>query len=375
MLILHWGTRGGGPQLQEYIGKALRTNRGLELAISYDETSETAGSLRQLHVPALIVGRIRARGRMRHAARLLSQPWDAYRLWRFCRINDIDVIFEVMDHPLQVLPKIIARLAGVRVLGSVHDAVRHAGEKSRILDILSRASIRSSDGILTYSSTVATEVAAQALIPAAKVHQTVHGAFGVPGTPRTRKSDADDFVVGFFGRVERYKGLSRLLEAVRILQTDGAAVTVRIDGRGALSPSERELAALVHAEHVQRWIPECEIQSVVSGYDVLALPYDEASQSGVIGYALSAGVPIVSTPVGGLAEQVDQAKAGLVAESMSSEDFASALGTMRTEEVLYENFSRSAITSARTTFSWDRVASDVVRAAESLLTGSTKSSS
>jgi hypothetical protein len=85
LLILHWGTRGGGPQLQEYVGRAVSEIPGVRLSLSYDGASETRDSLARLNVPQLVVGRTRQRGLMRWVVRLLSQPFDSARLVRFCK--------------------------------------------------------------------------------------------------------------------------------------------------------------------------------------------------------------------------------------------------------------------------------------------------
>src|SRR6185312_4175108 len=52
------------------------------------------------------------------------------------------------------------------------------------------------------------------------------------------------------------------------------------------------------------WVPEDELGSLFAWADVLVLPYKEASQSGVAPAAIAAGRFVVSTRVGGLAEQL-----------------------------------------------------------------------
>jgi glycosyltransferase involved in cell wall biosynthesis len=284
----------------------------------------------------------------------------------------VEVIFDVMDHPLQLIPRTLARLAGVKVLGSVHDATRHSGEESRVFDLLSRIAIRASDGILTYSDAVAEQLATRGTSVVPRVFKTVHGAFGIPVVPRKHPGiDGSDFVVGFFGRIERYKGLSRLLAAAAVLRRNGFPVIVKIHGRGALTESERQLASNVRAEVYSGWVAESEIQETVASYDLLALPYDDASQSGVLGYALSAGVPSVCTPVGGLSEQVIQSRAGLVADGMSAESFAAAIEAVLGDADRYAALSAAGVHSATTAFSWGRVAEDVLSAARKVSAAST----
>ena len=67
------------------------------------------------------------------------------------------------------------------------------------------------------------------------------------------------------------------------------------------------------------------MEGYFSSADVLALPYKQATQSGVaqIGYTMNLGA--VATPVGGLPEMVLHKKTGIIAKSVSPEDFAEAI--------------------------------------------------
>lgn len=366
ILLLHWGTRGGGPQLQAHIGQALIDLDDVDLLVSYDNLSECAKELTNLRVPSFRIGRSGISGRSRLVMRGLMQPFDAVRLLMFCRKQRVDVLYEVMDHPFQLAPKLLLRMAGVRVLGSVHDATRHPGEESHLLDAISRLSMRSSSGIMTYSSAVAAELCERRVLPGHRIFQTVHGAFGLVSGPRTHPGIASEFIVGFFGRIERYKGLARFLSAVELLQLRGLRVIPRIDGRGPLSPREEALIEATRATHNAGWVDEERIQQTVESYDILALPYDEASQSGVLGFALSSGTPCVSTPVGGLGEQVSESGAGIVTETMSVEDFADAIQRVMGDPELYGELSKQGVASARGGYSWMRVANDVKNAAIAL---------
>lgn len=366
-LVLHWGTRGGGPQLQKRLVQSFVRRKDAIVFASYDARSEVANDLQGQSTDDFVVGRSYVSGRLAILLRLADQPLDALRLVRFCRVNGIRFIYEVMDHPLQLLPRMLARLCGIRVLGSVHDATRHSGEESTVLTLISAISTRMVDGTMTYSTAVASQVAATHLNRRAPVFETVHGAFGsVDIGPRTPPDTARQFTIGFFGRIERYKGISRLLEAAEVLQAEGRLVHIVVCGRGELSQVQRSELTSLGGEFDNRWIEEDKIQAIIDQFDVLALPYDEASQSGVVGYALSAGIPIVCTPVAGLAEQVSLSGGGVVSEGMSSLDYAEALRQVMVDPSLYGRLSEAGLRAARTIFSWDRVGDDAVAAMRSM---------
>lgn len=365
ILIAHLGTRGGGPQLQAEIARALMA-LGCDVSLAYDAASEMSGRLDALDAPTVRVGAIaaRARGVVRLALRVVAQPIDALRIALFCKTQEIDIVFEPMGNPLQLLPRRVLKLLGVRVLTSVHDAVRHPGEENALLSWIARDDLRSTDGVVVYSESVATALP-QLAVP---VFRTVHGAFGVPASsPRVLRPGAR--VIGFFGRLEKYKGIERLASALEVLRENGDDVAGRIVGRGALDVDVVDRLESLGVEIDNRWVQEGEIHAIISTFDVLALPYDEASQSGIVGFALNAGVPIVATPVGGLAEQVSTA-GGIVARDMDGQSFAKAIGSLISDEAEYSRVSSCQLNAAETVYGWRRVASDVLDAAKAVTGGS-----
>jgi len=361
VLIHHMGTRGGGPKLQAAIGAAMQQH-GADVSYSIDCASEVALAIADTGSPTLRLGAFgRRAGRLRLPLRLLAQLPDSVRLVVFARRRKVDLVYEPMGHPLQILPRFIARILGVPFLTSVHDAVRHAGEEDRLLSWLARFETSNSDGVVVYSSSVASQIS-KAGVP---VIETVHGAFG-SRREESRTLPEGPVRVGFFGRIEAYKGIPRLVWSIGELRRRGRSIDALIVGRGeldeALTGACDDLGIGVDA----RWVPEPEIERVIGRFDVLALPYDEASQSGVVGFALSAGVPIVATPVGGLEEQVRQA-GGIVARDLEYASFADALDGLIQSPDAYAAVSSEQIRSASTTFGWDRVAFDILDGIERVL--------
>ena len=89
------------------------------------------------------------------------------------------------------------------------------------------------------------------------------------------------------------------------------------------------------------------------------LPYREASQSGVYTLALSAGVPSVATPVGGLLAQVESTGGGIVAESVSAIALADAVRSIALPTT-YERISKRCLAAASGIGSWSHSATMLV---------------
>src|SRR5437868_5764195 len=73
------------------------------------------------------------------------------------------------------------------------------------------------------------------------------------------------------------------------------------------------------------YISELRAQEYFQRASVVVLPYIEASQSGVIPLAYSAGKPVVATEVGGLPEMVEHGRTGLLVPPRDAAQLADAV--------------------------------------------------
>ena len=102
-----------------------------------------------------------------------------------------------------------------------------------------------------------------------------------------------------FGRLEAYKGVEVLVEAMRILWRHRPEARLIVAGQGdaaRLVPRDPRITLMAG------YISEHEVESLLSQASVVALPYTQASQSGVGLLAIAAGVPVVVSDLGGLPE-------------------------------------------------------------------------
>ena len=115
----------------------------------------------------------------------------------------------------------------------------------------------------------------------------------------------------FFGRIDKYKGLERLLR-VYSTQEDGFPRLV-IAGSGKLSREEETLLnKCKNVVFINRFIPDGEMNWFFSNCSAVVLPYIEASQSGVLAMAYHFGKPVVVSDLPGLTEFVEEGVTGFV---------------------------------------------------------------
>jgi glycosyltransferase involved in cell wall biosynthesis len=141
--------------------------------------------------------------------------------------------------------------------------------------------------------------------------------------------DPDDRVLLFFGYVRPYKGLRHLLQALPEI-TRQCACTLLIVGE-FYEPKQPYLDMI--AEHglekrvriVDRYVANEEVSLYFRAADVVVLPYESASQSGVIQIAFGLEVPVITTDVGGLSQAVEHGRTGLIVPAASPDRLAEAV--------------------------------------------------
>ena len=122
-------------------------------------------------------------------------------------------------------------------------------------------------------------------------------------------------------------------------------------------PETAELAALRALPGVaveNRWVPEAEIAALLAWSDALVLSHREASQSGGAAAAIAARRWIVSTRVGGLAEQLANEPLARLCEPTPA-SLAGALGALLDERPAAAPSPPDAVMAA-----WQAMATELV---------------
>lgn len=113
-----------------------------------------------------------------------------------------------------------------------------------------------------------------------------------------------------FGVIRPYKGHADLADALPILRRTGPDVHVTVVGevwQGYREPLRRLAEALPpdRLTVVDRYVADHEVPGFFADAHVVVLPYRRSSASGPLHLAMSLGLPVVTTAVGGLAEASD----------------------------------------------------------------------
>jgi polysaccharide biosynthesis protein PslF len=190
--------------------------------------------------------------------------------------------------------------------------------------------------------------------PAEKVFVIPHGAAGSRVTPPYPEAGARPRVLTW-GLLGPGKGIEHAIDAMAILRGRGLNADYQVAGqthprvldrdgeayRQALMARarHRQVADLVHFDG--RYLPAAALAKLISGADVVLLPYDSLEQvtSGVLIEAVAAGKPVVSTCFPHAVELLGGG-AGLVVGRQDAAGIAGALQHVLTEPGLSARMSR-----------------------------------
>jgi glycosyltransferase involved in cell wall biosynthesis len=115
----------------------------------------------------------------------------------------------------------------------------------------------------------------------------------------------------YFGVIRPYKGLEDLVRAFDMIPEDQIdrfwLTIVGETWEGWTLPTELITRSRYYSRitFVNRYVPDREVAGYFAGADAVVLPYLRSSASGPLHVAMSQGLPVVVTRVGGLVEAVD----------------------------------------------------------------------
>ena len=355
---MHWGRSGGGPQFTFDLATAL-VESGIDVAVSFNAEAEIAHLFERDFPVAVPVRTFRGKvGVVLRAYRLLC---NGLRLRRAIRRLSTTVVICAMESVYQSLSVPLAVPRSSRYVVVLHDAEQHEGDENILHRIGRCLEVNRADAGIVLSPSVARKIREGIRWSSKPLLETVlASSLGGGETVREIESlrETKLVTVGFFGRLLPYKGLNLLLEAAALVKSQGLPVRFVVYGSGPELRLEDGRGGR-QAEWHGAWVAEEDVATVLRTFDILALPYLEASQSGVLSHAMALGIPSVATPVGGVRDHIEMTGAGVLAEETSSASFAEALTRLVMVPGLYSSCSANALAAARDSCSWSRVALDI----------------
>jgi len=237
---------------------------------------------------------------------------------------------------------------------TIHDPVRHPGDRSSwAIGQANRALVRFAGLIFVHGEALREELV-RLFAPPAPIVVVPHGVDAERVSPLPDRPS-----ILFFGRLSHYKGLDILLDAMEDVWRELPATTLTIAGAGEIEdhPAFSDQRVELRREH----IPDAAVSRLIDGAGCVALPYRQASQSGVGALAKAHGRPLVASAVGGLPELISDGS-GLLVPPEDSSALAQALVAVLADGDLAGRLGAAGARTATRDSSWDAVAARTLAA-------------
>lgn len=286
------------------------------------------------------------------------------------KINPDLVIFQWWHPYFSPCFWIIKNLLGkqIKTLFLCHNVFPH--ERFPLDRLLTKIAIRSADFYITQSKMDTADLLS--IKPFAKYYQTVLPTFNIfklndityEAARKILDIKDDEKVILFFGFVRRYKGLQYLIKAMpRILKKLN---NIKLLIVGDFDNDKDEYLQLIDDYNIQQsvciyegYIPDNDVEKFFSASDLIVLPYESATQSGIVQIAFGFGKPVIVTNVGGLPEAVADGITGYVVEPKNPDALANSVIKFFNEDKAVE-FGAN-IMEEEDKFSWDRMVETIER--------------
>jgi glycosyltransferase involved in cell wall biosynthesis len=127
----------------------------------------------------------------------------------------------------------------------------------------------------------------------------------------------DKDVLLFFGYIRQYKGLMNIIEALPLIRKQISNAHLLVVGEFYDNPQPyldaiKQLDLGTNITIINEYVANEAVHLYFTAANLAVLPYNEATQSGILSIAYGFAKPVVVTDVGGLAELVDDGKTGFI---------------------------------------------------------------
>ncbi len=164
--------------------------------------------------------------------------------------------------------------------------------------------LRKADRIVSLCNEATSELL-NAGIPADRLQQIGNGVNTSVFNMNSRRNQKMQRLITFIGRLDAYKGVDYLLEAFKRVISGTADVRLMVIGNGPDEVRLKRLAATLHVQERVAFRGRREnIAEELSETDIFVLPSLSEGMSNVLLEAMSCGLPVIATTVGGSLDMI-----------------------------------------------------------------------
>jgi glycosyltransferase involved in cell wall biosynthesis len=257
------------------------------------------------------------------------------------------------------MPVILALKQKVPIVITLHEVQYNcSGLRQKVLCVIERQIVSKADAIIAHTPMQAEFISKKYKTNARCVYM---------GVKDLKKFAMRGKKLLFFGMINEGKGIEYLIEAMKLLPD----FTLTVAGKSINEKYSEKLKQLAagrkNVKMIIGWVSEQQKKKILSDASIMVLPYVWAPyQSAVATDAITNGMPIIVTKVGGSWELVQKFCAGEVIEPRNPEQIARAAKKINSD---YGTYTRG-ISEYRKSANWKRVAAETIKMYGKILQGS-----
>ena len=288
---------------------------------------------------------------------LLGGMW---AIWRLSRRRRYDVVHVHWPVP-HALFGWVARLFGrARIVSSWYGVeLRWVQSSLPWLRWFVRWALKISDAVVAISSYTAGEIARFARTPVRVIPYTL----GFAPAAAHRSETTGQFGILFVGRLVERKGVTHLIEAVRRLPAEIRPRLTLIGDGPERAPLEAQIArdGLGDRVAVRGRVSEAELRDAYAASKVLVLPSildargDTEGLGVVLLEAMSYGVPVIGSDLGGITDIVRNGETGLLVPPGDPDALSGALQRVARDSGLASRLGEAGRAHVATAFGWPAI--------------------
>lgn len=282
--------------------------------------------------------------------KLLAVLWSYARIIHYAATSDAPIFHVLWNHKFPHFDRtallMYFKLLGKRVVFTAHNV--NAGERDGSDSLANRLSLRVQyrlvDHIFVHTEKMRSQIVETfgarkekiSIIPFATYDMVPQTSLTASEAKRRLGVRDSDRTILFFGRIVAYKGIDLLVDAFLRIATHDYHYRLIIAGEpmkgaeqywlGVKEKIEKSAARDQVSLHTH-FIADNEIELYFKAADVLALPYTQIFQSGVLFMSYSFGLPVIATDVGSFTDDVVAGVTGYVCRPNDSSDLARVIET------------------------------------------------
>lgn len=301
--------------------------------------------------------------------KIISYKNSFEKVYQYCLDNHVDILHVqwYIFSPVDWMYHQKLRKSGVKVVTTIHDLLPF---NKKFYDFYYHRKIYAhSDMVISQARMNKEELIGKYKVKKEKIKYIPHGHYMEYAETATREDSLkylglpnDRPIILFFGQIKRVKGVGILITAMKDVVRKYPKALCVIAGK-VWHDDFSEYQTLIDQYHLEnnvrkdiKFIPDDEVKYYFNAADIVALPYLQIYQSGVVLLAYAYEKPVVATTEGEFLTVVKNGETGLLVPAGDSEKLAEAIVWYLDNPENAKQFAFKGKMDISSRLSWDTIA-------------------